>query len=128
MASVFDVFKQVSMEYLVLGRGKVYGDLTEDTKTIQGIFKVRSGMNTSGGIEAKDSSATVHVHPEDFTTLDNIIGNGIKYDGITYEIVGLTEGRNFATNQVEHITLTLNRLTTKPASKDTTVEGEGTWE
>lgn len=124
MPTVFDVFREVDLTYLELQRGAVYGNLIKDTKNIVGIFKVRSGMNTTNGLEAKDSSATAHVHPEDFEDIDDIVGNGIRYDGVDYEIVGLTEGRNFATNEVEHYTLTLNRLTASVTSDTDQVESE----
>lgn len=124
MATVFDVFREVELTYLTLDRARVYGNLIDSEKTIYGIFKVRSGMNTTNGLEAKDSSATVHVHPEDFDILDGIIGNGIRYNGVEYEIVGLTEGRNFATNEVEHYTLTLNRLTASEKALDNQIESE----
>ena len=124
MSTVFTVFREVSMDYLVLQRGAVYGNLIASEKTISGIFKVRSGMNTTNGLEAKDSSATAHVHPEDFDDIDSIVGNGIRYNGAEYEIVGLTEGRNFATNEVEHYTLTLNRLTASTMAEDNQVESE----
>ena len=124
MPTVFDVFREVPLTYLDLKRGAVYGNLIEDTKDISGIFKVRSGMNTVNGLEAKDSNATVHVHPADFTDIDDIVGNGIRYNDVDYEIVGLTEGRNFATNEVEHYTLTLNRLTASDMVNTDQVESE----
>ena len=124
MATVFDVFREVPMTYLTLQRGAVYGNLIEAEKDIVGIFKVRSGMNTTNGLEAKDSSATAHVHPDDFDIIDGIIGNGIRYNDVDYEIVGLTEGRNFATNEVEHYTLTLNRLTASDMAENDQVESE----
>ena len=124
MATVFDVFREVDLTYLALNRARVYGNLIDQEKPIKGIFKVRSGMNTTNGLEAKDSSATAHVHPEDFESIDGIIGNGIRYNGVDYEIVGLTEGRNFNNNEVEHYTLTLNRLTAVESAPETQIEGE----
>lgn len=124
MATVFDVFREVGLTYLALNRARVYGNLIDQEKPIRGIFKVRSGMNTTNGLEAKDSSATAHVHPEDFEDIDGIVGNGIRYNGVDYEIVGLTEGRNFNNNEVEHYTLTLNRLTAVESAPETQIEGE----
>ena len=124
MSTVFDVFREVPLTYLVLNRARVYGNLIVSTKDITGVFKVRGGMNTVNGLEAKDSSATAHVHPQDFDNIDDIVGNGIRYNGVDYEIVGLTEGRNFATNAVEHYTLTLNRLTASEKASDNVIEDE----
>lgn len=124
MATVFDVFREVDLTYLALNRARVYGNLIDQEKSIRGIFKVRGGMNTVNGLEAKDSSATAHVHPEDFESVDGIVGNGIRYNGVDYEIVGLTEGRNFNNNEVEHYTLTLNRLTASEKALDNQIESE----
>lgn len=124
MSTVFDVFREVPLTYLDLKRARVFGNLIGSTKNITGIFKVRSGMTTTNGLEAANSSATAHVHPQDFESIDGIVGNGIRYNGVDYEIVGLTEGRNFATNAVEHYTLTLNRLTASPEATDTVIDVE----
>lgn len=107
MASVFDVFKEVTMTYLTVDRGSVYGNTVTEETPIKGIFKLRSGMTSNNNMEAHSSSATVHVHPEDFTDTSKIIGNGIKHDGVDYEITGLTGGRNFDDGVMEHLTLTL---------------------
>ena len=111
MATVFDVFKEVSFVYLTISRGEVYGNRIVSQKTLSGIVKIREGMNNQMSRENRESSSTVHVHPEDFADLtrEEIIGNGIQYGGADYSIVGMTEGRNFETNTVEHLTLTLER-------------------
>lgn len=124
MATVFDVFREVEMTYVDLARARVYGDLIKESKQIWGIFKVRSGMTTTNGAEASSSSATVHVHPEDFDGINEIVGNGIVYDGADYEIVGITEGRNFDNNQVEHYTLTLERANTAQNGSEREIEDE----
>lgn len=124
MATVFDVFSEVPMTYVVLNRARVYGNLIKETKQINGVFKVRSGFNTLNGLESSDSSATVHVHPQDFNDVDSIVGNGIIYDGIDYEITGLTVGRNFDNNEVEHYRLTLNRSKVLQNSSQSEIESE----
>lgn len=108
MTTVFDAFSEVDMTYLTVKRGQVRGNEIIAEKTIRGIFKVREGM-IAGSQEVRQSTATVHAHPEDFAEGDEIVGNGIRYDGKEYAIIGMTEGRNFETNQVEHIKLTLER-------------------
>ena len=111
MATVFDIFKEVSFVYLTISRGEVYGNRIVNQKTLNGVVKIREGMTNQMNRETRDSSSTVHVHPEDFAglTREEIIGNGIQYGGADYSIVGMTEGRNFETNEVEHLTLTLER-------------------
>lgn len=110
MTTVFDLFREVEMEFLTISRGDVYGNRIIDEKPIMGIFKDKSGMNSMANQETRESNATVHVHPEDFTDdIPEIVGNGIRYKGKEYSIIGATEGRNFDTNEVEHIKLTLER-------------------
>lgn len=104
--TVFDVFKEVSYDYLVISRGTVYGNRITSTTPLTGVFKLRSGM-TGGDQELHTSSATLHVHPEDFSDFDKIVGNGIKINGEYYQIEGITEGMNFQNGVTEHLTLTL---------------------
>ena len=108
--TVFDAFQEVDMTYLTVSRGQVYGHRVLFERPIRGIFKDRDGA-TFGSQEDRVSTATVHVRPEDFTENErpNIVGNGIRYNGVEYAIIGLTEGRNFDNNEVEHLKLTLER-------------------
>lgn len=105
--TVFDVFNEVEMELLTIKQGGVLGDTVEVEKTIRGIFKDRSGETSSNGMEAHTSSATAHVHPEDFENGYELVGQGIRYGGVDYQITGVTAGTNFVTHKVEHYTLTL---------------------
>lgn len=106
MATVFDVFKEVEYEYLEVSRGTVYGNRVTNSTPLRGVFKLRSGM-TQGTRELATSAATIHAHPEDFTDIDAIVGNGVAYDGETYRIAGITAGTNFDNGLTEHLTLTL---------------------
>lgn len=107
--TVFDLFSQVEMEYLTVKQGGALGDTVEVEKTINGIFKDRSGQTSQNGMESHTSSATVHVHPEDFDieSVQDLVGHGIRYGGVDYGIVGATAGTNFDNHKVEHYTLTL---------------------
>lgn len=109
--TVFDMFVEVLFEYLTISRGEVYGNRITGQKTLRGIVKIKEGMISQGNQEIRKSNNTVHVHPEDFVglTCEQIIGNGIRYNNTDYSIVGVTEGRNFDTNEIEHLTLTLER-------------------
>lgn len=106
---VFSLFTQTPFTYLKISRGEVYGNQVEEEKELIGVFKLRSGMTQSNNQENRESSATLHAHPEDFTAGEEIVGNGIRYDGKDYDILGATEGKNFHTGVVEHIRLTLGR-------------------
>lgn len=108
--TVFDVFQEVEFEYLTISRGTVYGNRILDIKTLRGIVKIDEDM-TAGDRETRKSGSRVHAHLEDFDGLiaEEIVGNGIRYEGADYTITGVSEGRNFDNNEVEHLTLMLER-------------------
>lgn len=115
MTNVFDMFPDEPFEYLEVNRGEVFGNRITTRKDMRGIVKIRKGMTrdirnieTSGGSKESDRS-TVHVRPTDFPNqnTESLIGNGIHYDGVDYEIVGATEGRDFNSGKIDHLTLTL---------------------
>lgn len=106
MASVFDLFGSDSYKYLVTESSTIAGDVIKSATTHQGIFKLRDGM-TEGERELRTSAATLHVHPQDYEHPEQLVGNGILYKGVFYEIVGSTAGTNFNTHTVEFYRLTL---------------------
>lgn len=112
------------MDYLVLDRARVNGNLIKESKVISGIFKVRNGKTTGGNYEAFSSNATAHVHPQDFDDIQSLVGNGIRYNGVDYEIEGAVEGKNFNTNEVEFYRLTLIRLETELETEDNVIDEE----
>ncbi len=107
--TVFDAFGQTPYTFLEVSRGEVYGNKILSQTELQGVFKMRAGMIVSNNQERRQSSATLHVHPEDYEDYSNIVGNGIRRNGVDYAIIGVTEGRNFDNNVVEHLTFTLER-------------------
>lgn len=107
MATVFTLFKEVPYKFLVISRGNVYGNMVTDSKSLTGVFKRRQGMTSGVDMELRQSSATLHAHPEDFADYDKIIGNGVEVDGEYYQILGMTEGKNFDNGITEHLTFTL---------------------
>ena len=107
MATVFDLFKEVEMNYLTISRGDVYGSIVESSKPINGIFKLRLGEVQTSNMENLTATATAHVHPEDFENADGIVGNGIRYNGTDYTITAVTAGTDFSRGVIEHLTLSL---------------------
>lgn len=107
MDTVFTLFNEVEMEFLTVEQGTVYGNQVVDRKPIKGVFKARNGQTFNQNAGVRTSSATVHVHPEDFQGVDGIVGNGIAYLGQEYAIQGVTVGTNFDTGVIEHLTLSL---------------------
>ena len=110
MGTVFDLFTSDSYEYLQVERGTVDGNKITKTVSHQGVFKLRSGM-VQGDREVEKSNATLHVHPEDYEGIspDELVGNGIRYNGENYRITGVTEGKDFDTGEVEFYRFTLNK-------------------
>lgn len=106
--TVFDLFPLTDYEYLEVDRGGVYGNKVADKRSLLGVFKLRSGR-TMGSQEVSTSEATLHVQPSDFPTDHDFVGDGVRVRGVDYQIVGVTEGFNFETNEVEHYRLTLER-------------------
>lgn len=109
MATVFTVFRETDYQYLTLSRGNVFGNTIKASRSLKGVFKERKGYTRDGNnMETLGSDMpTLHAHPEDFEQTDIIVGNGVIVNGNTYEITGITYGKNFATGVVEHITMTL---------------------
>lgn len=109
MDTIFDHFEVTPYTFLVISRGEVYGNVILDTIEAEGVFKLRNGQVTVNNQESVQSDATLHIKPsESFATVD-MVGQGIRKDGLDYEIVGQTGGFNFDTNVLEHYRLTLQR-------------------
>lgn len=107
--TVFDVFQETPYTYLEISRGEILGNVIEKETDFMGIFKQRESQETMNNIELFQSSATLHVHPDDYSDLGSIVGNGIRVDSVEYEITNMTRGTNFDNGQVEHLTFTLQR-------------------
>lgn len=114
MDTVFDVFEEVPYQFLKVSRGGVYGNRITATQDAYGIYKRRNDMVQVNNQELRQSAATLHIHPDeafiaDITVDDKIllVGNGVRVEGVDYEIIGDTGGGNFDDGELEHYTLTL---------------------
>lgn len=109
--TVFDVFVQVPYEFLTIKRGQVYGNRIVDSKSLMGVFKLKSGMDKSNGMELLDSDATLHAHPEDFANINtnSLVGQGVRVNGQDYSIEGVSEGFNYDNGVLEHIYMRLQK-------------------
>jgi len=112
--TVFDVFEQVSYQFLEVSRGGVYGNRITATHDAMGVFKLRNSMVQQQNQELRQSAAALHIHPDesfiaDITTAGKIqfVGNGVRVAGVDYEIIGNTGGDNYDDGEREHYTLTL---------------------
>lgn len=115
--TVFDVFEEIDYEYLVVSRGNVYGNTITSSATHKGVFKLRSGM-IQGDMELSESAATLHAHSEDYPDLSGIVGNGVRVNGVDYQITGMTLGTNFDNGKHEHLTFTLGAADYADYSQD----------
>lgn len=109
--TVFDVFVQVPYEFLTIKRGQVYGNRIIATKSLMGVFKLKSKMNKANGMELLDSDATLHGHPEDFADINtnDLVGQGVRVNGQDYSIEGVSEGFNYNKGVLEHIYMRLQK-------------------
>lgn len=110
MTTVFSVFRQTPYTFLKVTRGNVYGNQITETEQHMGVFKNRAGMQDGTTSELTTSTATLHAHPEDFAgDPSELIGQGIRHNGVDYQIVNVTAGTNFDSGVVEHLTFTLQK-------------------
>lgn len=111
MTTVFTAFKEVPYTFLEITRGTVYGNRIKSETELMGVFKLRSSDGQMQNIENWQSSATLHAHPEDYKAYStaDLVGQGVRVDGIDYQITSVTDGRNFSTGVTEHLTFTLER-------------------
>lgn len=106
--TVFDLFKTTPYTFLEIREGETGNEVVNET-TADGIFKLRRGVTGGQDLQNATSTATLHIRPsEGFVSgLATLEGHGIRYNNQNYRIVGYTNGENFETNVLEHITLTL---------------------
>lgn len=109
--TVFDVMVESPYEFLTIKRGTVYGNQITATKTLSGIFNLGGSTDTDMNMEVRTSDARLHVHPEDYSDLNiaNVVGQGVRVNGVAYEIVKVIGGENFDSGVVEHYTFELER-------------------
>lgn len=109
MLDIFTTFRTTPYEFVVFNQTSIYGNKAATTYEAEGVFKLRRGLSSTSIGENPNSTATLHIKPSEAfrSGRKTLIGNGIKVNNLTYRIVGETEGFNFTTNELEHITLTL---------------------
>lgn len=107
--TVFDVFDPQEYTFLRVTNGTVRGNTITEEVGRTGVFKLRSGVTSANGIQTTSSTATMHVRPEDYANDEKFVGNGVRYEGVDYQITGVTAGRNFDGGVLEHWTLSLER-------------------
>lgn len=109
MLDVFTIFKTTPYTFVKYGQGGIYGNTSLQEWNAEGVFKLRRGVSNTALGENATSTATLHIKPSEtfLSGLTTIEGHGIKVNDLEYRIVGVTEGMNYSTNVLEHITLTL---------------------
>lgn len=105
---IFDTFSETEYSFLRVNRGNVYGNtIEEELANRRGVFREKSGMKRGSNGEEFAENSTLFVKPEDIPI--DAVGNGIRINHKTYTIIAMHEGKNFDTNEVEHLKLTLER-------------------
>lgn len=106
---IFTTFKTQPYTFLALGQGGIYGNSILQEYETDGVFKLRRGVSKTALGDNPTSTATLHIRPtEGFLDAHKPLeGHGIKVGDDQYRIVGVTEGMNYETNVLEHITVTL---------------------
>ena len=109
MDTVFTVFQEQPYLYLELARGGIDGNSIVKMRELSGVFKLRAGSSNTptSEMETRSSTATLHAHPEDYDDYSVIVGNGVRVEGVDYEIVSMTGGKNFDNGVMEHLTFNL---------------------
>jgi hypothetical protein len=108
--TVFDVMDLTPYTFLQIQRGGITGNTIVLTQEATGVFKLRSNFVRGENAETKESSATLHVKPEETFLAEfsnSLIGHGILVFDKQYEVVGQTGGMNYHDGVMEHYTLTL---------------------
>lgn len=116
MSTVFDAFTTEPYTFLTLASGTVGNKIVSETSAT-GIVKLRDGMVEADGVEARDSTSTLHIRPNEpfLTALDgNLVGHGVRVqsgDGspVEYRIIGQTVGRNYESGTIEHYRVTVKK-------------------
>lgn len=107
--NIFTTFRTTPYTFLKQGQGGIYGNSTLQEYSAEGVFKLRRGVTRGQKLENATSTATLHIKPSEgfLSGLGRIEGHGVVVNGEKYKIVGVSDGMDFSTNVLEHITLSL---------------------
>lgn len=119
--AMFNLFNTNAYKFLILEK-ELIGSVATTEYDAEGVIKFRDGVVTGGvvtgnGAETFESTATLHIKPnEPFIALlkGNLLGNGVRIEdeaGETedYKIIGQSIGKDFDTGNVEFYKVTLKR-------------------
>jgi hypothetical protein len=106
---VFSFFRTTPYTFQKFAKGTARGNKVVQEYQAEGVFKLRRGLTMGQNMQNANSTATLHIRPTEpfLDDVNDLVGNGIQYNGKDYRIVGVTEGMNFHTNVLEHLMLTL---------------------
>lgn len=105
---IFDTFSETEYSFLRVNRGNVYGNtIEEELANRKGVFREKSGMKRGTNGEEFTENSTLFAKPEDIPI--DAVGNGIRINNKTYNIIAMHEGKNFDTGEIEHLKLILER-------------------
>ncbi len=113
---MFNLFNTNAYKFLILEK-ELIGSVATTEYDAEGVIKFRDGVVTGDGAETFESTATLHIKPnEPFIALldGNLLGNGVRIEdeaGETqdYKIIGQSIGKDFDTGNVEFYKVTLQK-------------------
>ena len=112
-SDVFELFTPTAYSFLQL-TGGTGGNKVIATTQATGILKYRSGLQQSDTAEAFESSATLHIRPNEtfIATVGGhlqLVGHGIEANGDNYRISGVSVGTDYDTGLVCFYLCTLKK-------------------
>lgn len=114
--ALFTLMNTNSYKFVVLDK-ELIGSVAKAEYEAEGVIKFRDGTVVANNAETFDSSATLHIKPDEtFIALlnGNLLGNGIRIldeagETEDYRITGQSIGKDYDTGQVEFYKLTLQK-------------------
>lgn len=109
----FDLFDLTAYTFLVLESGLGGNKELEQFETT-GVFKSRTGLRQDANAEAYESTSTLHIRPDEnfIGTVggpEKLVGHGVRVDGLTYRIEGVSAGKDYENGSVDFYRATLKR-------------------
>lgn len=104
--TIFETMALVSYELLTL-EAQVGKRRIIERQAKLGVFIERTGKARNGYGEEYDRQSLLYIRPGDFQV--NMLEYGVAIDGVEYNIISYTIGKNHHSGVIEHCKLTLVR-------------------
>lgn len=113
---IFTLFSNTSYTFLRI-ESTDEGNVVVEEYPANGVFKMRDGMVQIDNLEqhggaALSVNASIHIKSDEsfLSDIDNeLVGNGVRVDGVDYRIEAAVEGRDYDTGELEFYRASLKR-------------------